>query len=987
MSESFDVFLSYARSDSALADPLVTALEQAGVRVWRDTRQIDTFADIQRAISDGLSRSKVLLALYSRAYTTRRACDWELAAAFVSGGADRILVLNPEHNADHIEPQSLREALFAGQNELSHPATLVNRIKARTSAHSAPFGALVVADPQQKWIGLPPNGGAQTFVGRRAELWRVHDGLDAGSVLLAPTTAGTAPGDGSTLLCGLGGMGKTLLAEEYARRFAAAWPGGIFWLRAGGPLEDQYQTLAREMGIAFDPALPGDLKRAITTAMKARPGRYLWVVDDLPHGLKIEQARAWFAPTAQGRSLITTRSRTLDSIARAVELAELDEQAAMILLTLDRPPGTEADRQAAHAILDALGRHALAVDLARHLVKRQGYGKVLADLQNPDKEALALAERLSVELPTGHSKSIAQTFLSSIQTLDDSALDVLRIAACLAPHTPIPRDLVSAILVQADGVNVDQAEEDALIAIDQAAAQSLCDDTDTAYQVHALVCRTIATRYADKRSQILAQASLAVLMERFKNVADTRNHRGVSPILTHAHAIIAGLKTYEQIYIGNQLGIYYNSAGLYQEALAVQYDVINAFESTFGINHENTLSSISNLAITLYSLGQLTAAEKIFQQVLNARRCILGSDHLDTLKSIGKLAGVYLELGQLTQAREMQQYLVDAHLHILGSDHPDTLNSMSGLAVVLLALGELTSAKKIQQAVLDTCPRVLGPDHPDTLSYLSNMAAILRVLGDVIGAEGLQRKVLHMLDTTFGPEHPATLNAILNLSETIRFNGNFACAKEMQQQALKVYRRIFGPDHPTTLTCLNNLAGTLQTSGDWAESQKIHEQVLDARFRIFGPDHPSTLTSMNNLADIFRAQGNLARAKDMHQQVLDAQLRTHGLDHPSTLTSMNNLAGTQNALGNHTVAREIQQRVLNARRRVFGLDHPTTLTATFMLAQYIALSGDLAAAIPLATEAAQGLLTKLGPDHPDTQTAHRILTVLQSQQNSAPAPD
>lgn len=222
MGRIFDVFLSYASADSALANPLVLALEQAGVTVWRDTQQIDTFADIQRVIEDGLTHSKLLLALYSTAYTQRRACDWELAAAFVAGGKDRILVLNPEDGADHIHPQSLREHRFANRGDLADPDAVAAKIKARVAEVATTLGKLPKPAPGQKWVGLSPNGDAQTFVGRRAEIWRVHDGLAAGSVLLAPTTAGTAPSDGSTLLRGLGGVGKTLLAEEYARRFAAA---------------------------------------------------------------------------------------------------------------------------------------------------------------------------------------------------------------------------------------------------------------------------------------------------------------------------------------------------------------------------------------------------------------------------------------------------------------------------------------------------------------------------------------------------------------------------------------------------------------------------------------------------------------------------------------------------------------------------------------------------------------------------------------------
>ena len=40
--------------------------------------------------------------------------------------------------------------------------------------------------------------------------------------------------EASAQVRGLGGIGKSLLAEEYALRFGAAYPGGIFWLRAYG---------------------------------------------------------------------------------------------------------------------------------------------------------------------------------------------------------------------------------------------------------------------------------------------------------------------------------------------------------------------------------------------------------------------------------------------------------------------------------------------------------------------------------------------------------------------------------------------------------------------------------------------------------------------------------------------------------------------------------------------------------------------------------
>jgi hypothetical protein len=47
----------------------------------------------------------------------------------------------------------------------------------------------------------------------------------------------------------MAGIGKSLLAEEYSLRFAAAYPGGVFWLRAFGH-DDASEPLAPEGRVA-----------------------------------------------------------------------------------------------------------------------------------------------------------------------------------------------------------------------------------------------------------------------------------------------------------------------------------------------------------------------------------------------------------------------------------------------------------------------------------------------------------------------------------------------------------------------------------------------------------------------------------------------------------------------------------------------------------------------------------------------------------------
>lgn len=115
----FDVFVSYARADRDQVLVLHDALAARGLAVWLDERGIETFASITAAIEHGLARSKALLAFYSQAYPLRRACQWELTAGFIAAqreGRDpreRVLVVNPEGDAGHVQPVQLRDALYA----------------------------------------------------------------------------------------------------------------------------------------------------------------------------------------------------------------------------------------------------------------------------------------------------------------------------------------------------------------------------------------------------------------------------------------------------------------------------------------------------------------------------------------------------------------------------------------------------------------------------------------------------------------------------------------------------------------------------------------------------------------------------------------------------------------------------------------------------------------------------------------------------------
>jgi hypothetical protein len=527
---AFDVFVSYARSpDLPRVRELKRHLEAAGLTVWLDETAVESFEDITEGIVRGLSRVRAVLIYYSRAYLERTACQWELTAALtavhrVDDGPSRILVVNPEPEPDHIHPEDLRAALYRAVPDPPEPEAL-RRLASDIAEHVRRCtGPLSIARALVRPRWYPFAHSENRFVGRVPDIFRLNRALHRGD---HPATSGYF-GPPAAQVTGLGGIGKTALASEYALRFGAAYPGGIYWLSAPGDDPDgrhrsedevgalllaQLRRIAAAMGVpGVEPSIEA-LGGALARVVERRGLPCLWIVDDLPSDLSEEATRRWFAPHPLMYTLVTTRARRrYDKLAAPVHLDVLRPDEAYRLLTAYRRPVGQAERAEAAGVAADLGCHTLALHVAGAALRFQRglltFAGFRAELADPDQDALEIAAQLSDDLPPGSRGSIAATFLRSIRRLTrQPGEDLVVLASCLAA-APISPALVARALSEADGLDERTARHRAALAFRQAEALSLADpdDESDAWIVHPLISRT--TRLHDpnpcRRAQILA---------------------------------------------------------------------------------------------------------------------------------------------------------------------------------------------------------------------------------------------------------------------------------------------------------------------------------------------------------------------------------------------------------------------------------------------------------------------------------------------------
>jgi tetratricopeptide (TPR) repeat protein len=1004
---SFDVFVSYRHNDTFRVRPIVDALRALGLAVWIDEREINDFSSITGSILEALSAATCLVAYYSADYPRSRACQWELTAAFVAAQQRedprrRIVVINPESAADHIYPVELRDALFRSAPG-PDDSSAIDSLAAAIARHVSTLkGALGEIRPfgQPAWYGLR-GVSASRFVGRLDDLWRIHSGLHAAEVPIITQTAGPAV----VQITGLGGTGKSVLAEEYALRFGAGFPAGVFWLRAYGSEDKgaglsseqreaergrQMLELAAALGVPVRDAGPEPIESRLARKLAARGESFLWVVDDFPAGQNLTTLRQWIAPHPLGRTIVTSRSREYQALGTSIALGQLDPGAAYQLLTMHRKPVTEADESAARDLIRDLGCLALAIEVAGSALAAYAGLRSFADfrhaLNTPDQDELELAQALTGALPSDHETSVASTLSRSIKQLDPPGLDLLRLASVLAA-SPIPAALAAAVFREADGLDEAAARRHAAQAIHRASQLGLVErgqESDDLLSVHALVSRTM--RFGDseraRRDEIAAAAVRALVLELSASV-DPRTRRNAA-LLPHAWELASAGDSQETTELMTCVGNYAYGAGAYGFAAGAFRRAWESNARRLGETAEPTLLLMRYLGVALLDNGEFPEARRIQERHLTLAREVFGEEHLETLRAIRNLALTLIAQDELASVRELQQRDIEGTRRLLGEDAEETLSAMHNLAITLTMLGDTSASQELDEHVLAVRRRVLGEDHPDTLKSIGNLAVTLQRRGDLARARTLHEEALARCRRLLGEDHRDTLQALRNLGTTLRQQRDLSAARALCAQASAGSKRVLGDEHPLTLMTLDDVAGILDAEGHFEEARAVHEQVLAVRRRVLGEQHLSTFESAYNLALALRHLGRHAEAVSVLQQALSSRPRSAGNEDLAAVTAMHDLAWILGDLGDHAQARTLYEQVLAARRRLQGLEHKDTLATMDHLAWVLRTQGDLQAAAAQYRELLAIRERVLGREHADTTTAAwRLYYVLSLSKDDA----
>ena len=226
-------------------------------------------------------------------------------------------------------------------------------ISDETSAASPPAPVVentAAERPQPMWGPIPPR--INDFVGREIFLDRIYRFFN-----------GDDRRDGTSTLAiqGLGGIGKTQLAIEYAYRYATDYDL-VWWIPCGswGLARSGMSGLESRLGHASRSATPSD-RRFAAILESLRVGqpykKWLLVFDDANEPDEIKD----LIPVGRGHILITSRNYRWDASEQVIELEVLSRSESVEFLRHRMRGLSEAD---AHRLADAVGDLPLALEHA-----------------------------------------------------------------------------------------------------------------------------------------------------------------------------------------------------------------------------------------------------------------------------------------------------------------------------------------------------------------------------------------------------------------------------------------------------------------------------------------------------------------------------------------------------------------------------------------------------------------------------------------------
>lgn len=716
-----------------------------------------------------------------------------------------------------------------------------------------------------------------SFTGREAELAQIDTVLWHEEKIAA--------------LLGLGGIGKSAIAREYARRNRHRF--GVVWLlnaESESGIIDGLVGLGSQL--VTDLEASNDRRAAawyvVTNLLRDLSKPALLIFDDLDDERLL---RAWMPHGA--RVLVTSRRAGWGGDVTGIRVStwQLDETVHYLEREIGRADVGEAD---ARALAQRLGCLPLAIAHAAAYLKA-----------TPNVTVRRYLDRIGDHLTTtprgaDNDRAVLATFSEAIVRAEGNApgaAALLAFAACFAPDA-IPEELFSQRRdVYPDGLIPTLGEPGAACDLRSAVSNAIRTDEALAalhdlslvvfspesrtYELHKLVQQS-ARGLSSGNEQMWSQTAVAALEAAFPS-GEFATWSACQRLLPHARAVLSGADERPAFgpaaRLANRCGWYLAKRAAFNEAESLLRFGLRIAERAEHMDAEiDVASNLNALAGLLRDTNRYAEAEPLHRRALEIYEACLGPQHAMVARVLNDLA-ILLHYGnRLVEAETLYRRALAINEGEYGPDHPVVAVRLHNLAILLHETNRPLEAEPLLRRALAIDEANCADDDPDVATDLCSLGWLLFTTGDAAQAEPLLRRAAAIRESAFGADHPAFAFALNDLAVVLHDTERLTEAGLLHQRALAVCESSFGARHPIVAAHLNNVAELAARNGDFTDAVQLYRRALAIDEASYNAEHPNIARDLNNLAGVLYATGEIAEAQvDMQRAVatIEASYEDH----------------------------------------------------------------------------------------------------------------
>jgi tetratricopeptide (TPR) repeat protein len=782
-----------------------------------------------------------------------------------------IPLLFASHDAKHI-PLELQPASHydlttseAYENLLRHLTNQPARVKSPVASQIRPMPPL---DRRQQFLGPPwnvPYSKNPFFTGREKVLADLEKELNA---------------SGRVALTGLGGVGKTQIAAQFAHEHRNEYSGVLCATATSQEaLVSDFAAIAKLLNLPGKDEKDQSVAVAAVKRWLAANGDWLLIFDNADD---LASVRGFIPQSANGHVLLTTQAHATADI-QGIEIPDMPpEDGALLLLRRakiikpDAPLNTAADaaRDTATNISKELGGLPLALDQAGAYIEETRCG--LANYLDLYGQRRAELLKRRGGFGPDHPESVATTVALSFEKVagaSNAAAGLLRFCAFLNPDA-IPEEIFTEGAAEL-GPNLGPIASDPLetnAACAEILKYSLVrrDADAKTLSIHRLVQLVLR----DDMDEVVRRAwaeravragNLAFPEAEFPNWG--RCERLLIQALACAELIDKfGLGFPECGRLLNRAGRYLLQRARISEAEQLLHRALAIWEKSLGRENLDVAMALNNLGAISVAQGKHGEAESFHLQALAIRKKVAGEAHPDFAVSLMAVGDVYRLMGRYAEAEAPLRQSLAVLESALGRGHPFVASSLHCLGLLYADQGKYAEAVPFLQREIAIRAKVLAPDDPDIVPSLGNLAGVLFRQGKDAEAEKLLLRALVIGTKALGPDHPDLAPCLTNLADMYRVQGKYTEAETLCRQALGIEEKFLGPEHPATAHSLHALALVCYQLGRYPEAESLYERALAIAEKALGPEHPHVAAILENYAVLLREKKRGAAARELEDR-------------------------------------------------------------------------------------------------------------------------